>query len=202
MQIWRISRNRKMNSNNIRDAINQTQTLKKNKEPVGNNELTHSCQRLQTHRYPAIQSPFSQCNPSQCNTHHESLRLFTLWPSKPGSCPRIWDLAINLMPSLSSNGSQKNLRVEIIFPACLFLPAASPDPIPASLSITGAVKPSSSDSLPCFSPLQPPNPTFNPKKKEEERDRETGREKKRKRKKKRKKTRKEGREGGKERRKL
>lgn len=103
------------------------------------------------------------------------------------------------MPSLSSNGSQKNLRVEIIFPACLFLPAASPDPIPASLSITGAVKPSS-DSLPRFSPLQPPNPTFNPKTKKKKKEIEKEGEKRRGREKK--KTRKEGREGGKERRKL
>lgn len=103
------------------------------------------------------------------------------------------------MPSLSSNGSQKNLRVEIIFPACLFLPAASPDPIPASLSITGAVKPSSSDSLPCFSPLQPPNPTFNPKKKKKKKKEiEKEEEKRRGREKKKKKENKEGRERGRE----
>lgn len=98
------------------------------------------------------------------------------------------------MPSLSSNGSQKNLRVEIIFPACLFLPAASPDPIPASLSITGAVKPS--DSLPRFSPLQPPNPTFNPKTKKKKKETEKEGEKRRGREKKKK--RKQGRKGERE----
>lgn len=39
MQTLRISRNRKMSSNNIRNAINQTQTLKENEEPVDHNEL-------------------------------------------------------------------------------------------------------------------------------------------------------------------
>lgn len=39
MQTWRISRNRKMSFNNIRNAINQTKTSKENEEPVDHNEI-------------------------------------------------------------------------------------------------------------------------------------------------------------------
>lgn len=42
MQIWRLSGDRKINSNNIRDALNQTETLKKNKGLTDNDKWTNS----------------------------------------------------------------------------------------------------------------------------------------------------------------